>query len=325
MRRSLAIPAALTAVLSLPAFLGADVTTKEKVTFKLEGLLGHMVNTLGAGSRDGLVSTVALKGQRLARINETTGQIIDLGEQKVYELDMKKKEYRIKTFDEMRRELQEARDRAAQQASHQPTQNQSDAVQQGKQIEFEADVKDTGQHKSLAGYDAHEVILTVTGHEKGKTLEEGGGFVMTNDIWLGPKIAALDEIAEFQRKYVQAVYGQALEVDPQQMAALSAMMPSFQRMAQQMEGQSKKLQGTPLLTTTVFESVKSAEEMRGAAAPASEGGGVSNRLGGMLARKMRGPAQQRSTVLTTGLERMSIEPSASADAVALPSGFKEKK
>ncbi len=326
MRRSLAIFAALIAVLSLPAILGADVTTKEKTTFKLEGLLGRMMNAFGgAAARDGVVSSVALRGQRLARINDVTGEIIDLGEQKVYQLDMKKKEYRVKTFDEIRRELQEARERAEKQAKSQPAPETNDQAQEGKQIEFEADVKETGQHKSIAGYDAHEVVLTITAHEKGRTIEEGGGFVMTNDMWLGPRIAALDEITAFQLKYVQQVYGEALEVDPQQMAALSALVPSFQRMAQQMEGQGKKLQGTALSTTMLFESVKSDEDMKAAGAQSSGSGGLSGRLGGMLARKMRGPTQQRSTVLTTTLERLSIDPSASTEAVAVPAGFKEKK
>jgi hypothetical protein len=82
----------------------------------------------------------------------------------------------------------------------------------------------------------------------------------------------------------------------------------------------RKLQGTPLATTTVIESVKSAEQM--ANAPKSSGGG----LGGMLAaRMMRGQSQQRTTTLTTTSETQSIAPTANADDVAIPAGFKEKK
>jgi len=36
--------------------------------------------------------------------------------------------------------------------------------------------------------------LTITGHEKGKKIEDSGGIILTNDMWMGPKIAALDEI-----------------------------------------------------------------------------------------------------------------------------------
>jgi hypothetical protein len=148
---------------------------------------------------------------------------------------------------------------------------------------------------------------------------------MTNDMWMGPRIAALDEIAAFQMKYVQAVYGEALQIDPQQMAALSAMFPSFQKMTEQMQSQGKKMDGTALFTTMTFESMKSADEMKKAEGSSEGGGGLSGRLGGLLARKMAGPAKQRSTILTTTIERLSVSPTATAQDVAIPAGFKEKK
>jgi hypothetical protein len=325
MKRSLAVCAILAAVVTFAAVVRADVKTKEKVTFKLEGVLGRMINVFGgAAAKDGVVSTVAVKGDRLSRTNDSTGQIIDLAEQKVYDLDIKKKEYRVTTFDELRRRLQEAREKAAKQAEGRPAEERSTLEEAGRQIELEVDVKETGQRKNIAGYDTREVVLTITAHEQGKTVDESGGFVMTNDIWLGPKVGALDEITALEMKYFQAVYGEALGIDPQQTAALAALFPSFQKMAEQMQGQSTKLEGTPLFTTMTFESLKSAEEMQ-AASSQSGGGGLSGRLGGMLARRMRGPAQQRSTVLTTTVERLSIDPSASAEDVAIPAGFKEKK
>jgi hypothetical protein len=165
-------------------------------------------------------------------------------------------------------------------------------------------------------------VLTITAHEKGKKIEESGGFIMTNDMWLASKIAALDEVAAFQLKYFQAVYGEALGIDPQQMTTMMAMFPSFQKMAGQMQAEGHKMQGTPLFTTTTFESMKSDEEMKSASSQKSSGG-----LGGLLAKKMggSGPPQQRATIMTTSLERLSIQPTASADDVAIPAGYKEKK
>jgi len=326
MKRFFATGAVLVVALTLVATVRADVKTREKVTFKLEGLLGRMVNVFGgSAAKDGVVSTVALKGNRLARLSDSAGQIIDLSEQKVYDLDMKKKEYKVTTFDELRRRLQEAKEKAEKDAKNQSAEEKSQVEEAGKQLEFDASVKETGQKKNIAGYDTRQVILTITGHEKGKKIEESGGFIMNNDMWLGPKVAALDEIGAFQLKYVQAVYGEALQLDPSQMAALSAMFPSFQKMAQQLQTESRKMQGTALFTTMTFEGMKSAEQMKAASSQESGGGGISGRLGGMLARKMRGPTEQRSTILTTTLERLSVEPSASADDVAIPAGFKEKK
>ena len=163
-------------------------------------------------------------------------------------------------------------------------------------------------------------------HEKGKKLEDSGGMVMKSDVWLGPKIAALDEIAAFDMKYYKALYGDSIGLDPQAMATMLAMYPSMAKMGARLQTEGQKMQGTPLLTTTTFDTVKSAEQMKAGASgqPASGGGGG---IGGMLAGKLvkKGPAEARSTMMTTTLERLSIETSASAEDVAVPTGFKEKK
>src|SRR4051812_11122594 len=113
MKRVIALCALAASVWIVAPVLRADVKTKEKTTFKLEGFLGRMVNLFGgSAARDGVTSTVAVKGNRMSRLNESTGQIIDLSEQKVYDLDVKRKEYKVTTFDELRRRLKEERDRA---------------------------------------------------------------------------------------------------------------------------------------------------------------------------------------------------------------------
>ena len=136
MKRLFAL-SAVAAVLLVAPVLRADVKTKEKTTFKLEGVLGRMVSVFGgSAARDGITSTVAVKGNRLSRINDATGQIIDLSEQKVYDLDVKKKEYKVTTFEELRRRLQEERDRAEKQAKSQPAEEKNDprTVRQGDRV-----------------------------------------------------------------------------------------------------------------------------------------------------------------------------------------------
>ena len=324
MKRFLAVPAFAMMTLLLAPALRADVKTKERTMVKLEGFLGKMVGLFGGSSKDGITSTVAVKGNRKSSFTDQTGKIIDLTEEKVYDLDVKKKEYKVTTFEELRRRIKEERDRAAKQAKDAPAQEKNDLDNSGKQIEFEAEVKQTGQHKTIAGYDTHEVILTVTGHEKGKKIEDSGGFIMATDMWLGPRVAALEEIGAFEMKYFKAVYGDLF--DAEQMAQVVAMYPSFSKMSSQMQTEGKKMDGTALFTTTTFESVKSAEEMKAAGdqQPSKGGGG----LGGMLAKKLGGgggPAKAQNLIMTSTMERLSIETSASAEDVAIPTGFKEKK
>jgi len=339
MKRVISVSAAIVAALLLVQTVRADVKTKERVTFQLAGALGKIVNFFaGSAAKEGVVSTVAVKGSRKSSMTESTGQIIDLSEEKVYDLDIKKKEYKVTTFAEMRKRLQEEREKAEKQAKSAGPEDKSDPEKSGKEIEFEASVKETGQKKQIAGYDTKEVVLTITAHEKGKKIEDSGGIILTNDMWMGPKIAALNEIGEFDMKYFQAVYGQAFGVDPRSVATVIAMFPSFQKMAQQMQGESGKLQGTALYTTMTFEGMKSAEEMKSAGASQSSttstdssssgGGGLAGKLGGLMSRGKGASSsqpQQKSTIFTSVVERLSIEPSATADDVAVPAGFKEKK
>ncbi|MEO7191197.1 MAG: hypothetical protein ABI051_09090 [Vicinamibacterales bacterium] len=316
---------AVAAAVAAPV-LEADVKTREKTTFSIEGMVGGFVRMFGGkAAREGVTSDVALKGDRKATLSDIAGRIVDLGEQKVYELDLKKKEYRVTTFAELRAQFEKAKADAAKQAKEAKPEEKEQLEEAGRQLEFDYDVKETGQHKTLAGHDTHEAVMTVTAHEKGKTIDQSGGFVMTNTMWLGPKIAALDELYQFELKFVRAVYGESFAADMQQMASVMALYPSFKNMASKMETEGKKLQGTPLSTTMTFETVRSEEQMKEAASqqPSSSGG-----ASGMLARRImgnRGQPQQRSKLLTSTSEMLSVATTVSEADVAIPAGYKEKK
>jgi hypothetical protein len=318
--------AAVLLLLALGPAVRADVKTREKSTFRIEGLLGGMVRIFGgSAARDGITATVALKGNRLATIGDQSGQIIDLTEQRVYTLDVRRKEYTVVTFAEMRAQFEKARAEAEKNMKEMKPEDRQQAEQAGKQLEIDVDVKETGEKKSMLGHNTRQVIVTLTAREKGKTLEDGGGFVMTSDTWLGPVLPERNEIGQFHLKYFKAVYGEAFAIDPQQTAALSAMFPSFATMSRRLQAEGQKLQGTALMTTTTFESVKSAEQMKAAEQQSGGGGGG---IGGMIGRRIaggRGQAQQRTKNLTMSNEVLSISTSVTDADVAIPVEFKQKK
>lgn len=312
----------LLVTIALPLTISADVKTRQKVTIKFEGMMGRIMGMGGgAAAKDGLTSTLAVKGVRKASTNDRTGQIVDLSEEKVYDIDIRKKEYRVTTFAELRERMKKAQADAEKAAKDMPAEDKDELQQSGKEVEIKVDVKETGEKKSIAGHAARQVIVTVTAVEKGKTLEEGGGMVLTNDIWIGPRIAALSEVAQFDMKYFKAVYGDSLASMGDQLASLGAMYPSLQKMMAEMADKMKALDGTPLLTIQRTETVKSAAAM--AQTPAAPSGG----LGGALARRMMGnkKPEQRSLLYTLMIETLSIETAAADADVSLPSGFKEKK
>lgn len=322
MKRVLTAAALSMCVLALtgPGLL-AEVKTREKVQVKFEGMLGRMMNMFGGkAARDGVVSTNAVKGDRKATLTDTTGRIVDLAEEKVYELDLKKKTYEVTTFEELRRRLREAREKAERDAEKQKEREPEQEREPGREVEVDFDVKETGQKKSVAGYDTRQVIMTVTVREKGRTLEEGGGLVMTTDTWLGPEIPALKELADFEQRYWTAIAPETAGVSAEQMAAIMALYPMMKQAVDRMNQEKLSMAGTPLATTLTVEGVKSKEQM---AQPSESGGGG---LGGMLARRvMKRNDNPRSTIFTAITETQDVATTVAPADLEIPAGFKEKK
>src|SRR5687768_14072494 len=86
--------------------LHADVKTEERMKFELGGMLGKVVSMFG-GKDEGTVTTVAVKGPRQSIMSDSAGQVIDLAEEKVYQLDVKRKTYRVMTFAQIRQQMEE--------------------------------------------------------------------------------------------------------------------------------------------------------------------------------------------------------------------------
>jgi len=316
-----------------------DVKTEEKTQMKFEGGLGRMMSMFGGKAmKDGLVSTSALKGDRKLTITGDNGQIIDLKEEKIYDLDMKGRTYRVTTFAELRRRLEEARKKAEQQAPKPDDAPAKKSDGKEPEMEVEFDLKETGQKRTINGFDAREILMTVTAHEKGKKLEESGGLVMTTSSWLTPKVPALKEMMDFDLRYAQMLHGPML-MDAQQMAAAVAMYPMLKDAMARMQKEQVNLDGTAVLTVMKVEGAQNPEQAAAAEkeepAPAANVGG----LGGMLARRMMRKKEDekkdadaaappstpgRTTVFTTQHEVLKVTPSATDADVAIPAGFKEK-
>lgn len=332
MKRLVRIAFVAVALITLAAPAYAEVKTREKSQVKLEGMLGRMFSLFGGkGAREGVESRTAVKGNRKASLNDNGGTIVDLTEEKVYELDAKKKQYTVTTFDEIRRRMREAQERAKKEAEKDAGKGDPAEKPQEqkptKEYEVDFDVKDTGQRKQVAGYDARNTIVTITVREKGKTLEESGGLVMTNDMWLGPQIPELKELAEFEMKYWKQLQGpQTMALSAEQMASVLALYPLVAKATERMQKEGDKLSGTPLDTTMRFEAVLSEEQLAQAKADqqkSSGGGGI----GGMLAKKLmkKEDPKQRATIFTTTHQFLEVSKAVATTDLAIPADYKEKK
>lgn len=305
----------------------ADVKTREFTNVKFEGFLGKMYGMFGGkAAKEGVNSTAAVKGNRKATLNDLTGQIIDLSEEKVYDLNVKRKEYTVRTFEQIRQKMREDAERAKQDAAKEEPAQKGEPEKPQQDFEVDFDIKETGQKKQVAGYDTHETIVTITVREKGKALEDGGGMVMTVDTWLGPAIPELKELADFDMRYYKQLAGpQMMTMSPEQAAQVMALYPMFGPAMQRLQKDGSKMSGTPLETVTKLESVKSADQMTQAqqSSQSSGGGGIS----GILAKKMmkKEAPTQRATVFTSTRQVLEVSKSVAESDLAIPADFKEKK
>jgi hypothetical protein len=75
LRQSLIVSTCLI-VIAGSAPLGADVRTDERTRVELGGMLGRMANVFGGrAAREGVTSTVAVKGNRKVTLSDNSGQI----------------------------------------------------------------------------------------------------------------------------------------------------------------------------------------------------------------------------------------------------------
>lgn len=339
MRVQVSIPALVLTVALAAVPVHAEVKKEERNQVSFAGMLGKMVNFFGGKSaKEGVVSTVAVSGDRkMTTTGDNTAQIIDLKEEKIYDLDMRRKTYTVTTFEDIRRQMREAEAKAREAAARE-SKDKPSAKNDGKEMEVDFNVKNTGQTKTINGFDTRQVVATIAVREKGKKIEESGGVVMTVDTWL-TKTVSLKEISDFDRRYYEKLAGPISAVDAQQMATAMAMFPGLKEAMARMSRED--FGGTAIQTTTTTDAVKSAEQMKQEAAGGSSSASSNENplsVGGAIGGFMRRRQQQQdkeaaakpnanpahSTFMTINNEVLKIASNVTAADVAMPAGFKER-
>ena len=152
-----------------------------------------------------------------------------------------------------------------------------------KEYEVDFDIKNTSETKTINGFDTKKSVITITVREKGKTLNDAGGLVMTTDTWLAGSAPSTKELAEFERKYAQQIYGpMVVGASPQDMAMALAVYPQMKQALDKMAAEGAKLQGTAILTDMRVEAVPPGTANQASAAPPPPEEPKKKGLGGML-------------------------------------------
>ena len=322
MSRTLSLISAATALVFAASVALADGAVQQKTKVQFGGFIGGVVNVFGGkAAREGITSDTAVSGKRMLTTNDRSGELVDLSEEKIYRIDYNRKNYTVVTFDELRKQYEEAKRDAEKQAKENEKKKEG-----GPEYEVDFDVEETGQKQKINGYDTRQVITTVTVREKGKKLEQSGGAVLTADMWMGPKVPAMQEIAAFNQKYFKQLYGDEL-AEMQQMAVLMATTPTFAKAMKEFGKHRKAFDRDAIRTTLTFETVagpgQQVDEEETEASPAGLVGGL---LRGAMKKRQekKGEAEApgRSRLFESTSELLSA--SSNAGEVGIPAGFKQR-
>lgn len=292
-----------------------------------------MVGVFSRKARQPMRSTVVVKGDRMAQIDEQTAQIIDLQAESITNVNFKKKQYSVVTFEQMRQFLAKM---------SRETGSGRGAGGESPQVELDVSVEETGNRKSVSGMDAREFLMTMELEGSDQQTGQSGTMVITMRSWMADEPAGYEQVRDFNRRL-----GQKLHWTPG--SATGAFTRGNQGAAagmSQIHEEMAKLEGMPVvqvMTTALKGQEQPSSGQQPAAASGQQqeaeppGGAISRGLGslGGLGRfgrkKKQAPERQppaaggapgalmEMTIEFSGFSNATVDP---ARVDTAPSGFK---
>jgi hypothetical protein len=249
------------------------------------GMMAGVMKVAGVFSRtarEPIVSTVIVKGDRMAHINPESAQFIDLAAETITSVNFRNKTYSVMTFAQMAQVLEQMQKKAAAQSD-------------GKaDVQFKASVRETGQKKQITGFNTREVILTLVMQSTDEKSGAQGALTVTSDMWLAPDVPGYAEVRAFHQRMAQK-----LAWTP----GSSAFTQGRGDMAKAFGDLSKeaaKMEGVPLLQVVSMGGQSTGQPGQPAAQPPAQKeereapsiGGALGRLGGLGGLGRRKKAEQ---------------------------------
>jgi hypothetical protein len=191
------------------------------------------------------VSSIVIKGNRMARINPSSTEIVDLDAETITNIDNLKHTYTVMTFDQMRQQAEAAMQKMnEQQAKSAPNTPPPPQQPNDVDVKFRVNVRNTAATKDVAGLSANESILTMAMDATDKDSGQTGSLAITNDMWLVPAVPGYEEVSEFYQRYATKM-GHVFSgtLSPQVLAQYRGAGQGMSQMVKEMS----KLKGTPVL------------------------------------------------------------------------------
>lgn len=245
------VAATLCIGVAIPAPLFADFHYEEKTQIT-GGSLVSMMKMMGTFSKqarqatDPILSAVYVQGNRMARVNSLTTEIIDLDKETITNIDHTKKTYTTMTFQQMKEQMEAAMRKAKEEQAKRSSEPAGEPAAQENNVDMNFDVKvrNTDATKEVAGLSTKEAILAMTLEGRDKKTGEKGAMAMTNDMWMAPEIPGYAEVRDFQVRFAKKmgqVMGGAMNMQ------MLAMQPGMGEGMAKMVEEMSKLKGVPML------------------------------------------------------------------------------
>jgi hypothetical protein len=243
----------LGALLALAAGLAsADVTTEQKVSIQGIGPMSFAdmsgtSKTVISGNRSRTDSDMVMQSKLIRFLARNavgpTAEIVLLDSDKLYHLNLNKKEYTEQSFEELRNNMQKALQSSKGDAAD--ARQQPSAIDQSKcdWLPPKSDVK-TGAQGTVAGFAAQQIIITAEQPCKDKDTGAICEIALTVDEWLTSSFSTNDEITKYQKAYAQKLGLDAMGQDASDRA--KAMFSQYKGVWQDIASKMKDTKGYPV-------------------------------------------------------------------------------
>lgn len=361
--RSLSRPASLCALSGILIFAAgaarADVTLEN--TIAVEGVgamaMGNLTGTTRttiAGDKSRTDSDIQMKSRLVRMLAHNavgpTATIVRLGDDRIYHLNINKKEYTETTFEQLREQMSRLSDQMSQ-AGDKAGQSPS-AVDESKCDWLPPKVQSnkTGEKAQIAGYDAER--LTVVASQPCKDKETGAvcEITLALDEWIASGFTESAEAQKFHKAYAAKIgFDVSSSQDFSQRA--QAMFGRYKGLWSELVTKMQSMKGYPVKSGFTLavggEQCKSAQQAKSGSSDDSSSGSsgdlanqVAGKLGSLFHKKKDDqaaaqPAQAASPppvpageviLMTITSQLVSVSSNAaSPDAFVVPADFKKRE
>jgi hypothetical protein len=307
-----------------PALAQGGLVVQQHTTFEIARIAsGDLNQTVQLNGAQQQKTTTQGRSKFLLFSRDASGtEIVRLDQGKLYSIDDKKKSYKVQDFAEVRAEMEKAQ-KEAEKANARDARDTDDA----RLYVTIDDVKKTGEKKTINGFQTEQSVLRMTVMaENKKTGEKAPLFVLTGDFWLD---ASQHQAMRANQAFATA-YAQQLGLDP------GIAGNPYARWIGELQKESAKLQGYPILSTITMEAAEDAQsggaqksEPAASGTPTSPGDAVGKALGGLMRRakdskKEESASSSRPVLFRSTTEVKSISTAApAASEFEVPAGYKQ--